>query len=321
MFVAQCSSALVSGAASLVAVIALLDQEWWIGVVVATVVASDALCGLEQAVLAGAQRQLASAALILFQRAVPFILVLLSDFVGVQRLLGYGVGVAIAAVPAVVLPIHDWHHPIGLSRLIATSRGYWLFNTIGCVGMLDTVFVRAFGGPTAAGLYSISSRVVNPINIVTSSILSTITPAAAVAKPEDQVLMLRRSTAIAAICGVAFVAASPLIANVAISVLGDAYSGAERMIVGFIVAAALSGVSQTLVARYVIEGRSLILALSLAIGMALGLLSIVVAATVNWTLLLWLCPIFMQSAILSTLTLNRRRGRHAGPRSKAPAQA
>jgi len=321
MFVAQCSSALVSGAASLVAVIALLDQEWWIGVVVATVVASDALCGLEQAVLAGAQRQLASAALILFQRAVPFILVLLSDFVGVQRLLGYGVGVAIAAVPAVVLPIHDWHHPIGLSRLIATSRGYWLFNTIGCVGMLDTVFVRAFGGPTAAGLYSISSRVVNPINIVTSSILSTITPAAAVAKPEDQVLMLRRSTAIAAICGVAFVAASPLIANVAISVLGDAYSGAERMIVGFIVAAALSGVSQTLVARYVIEGRSLILALSLAIGMALGLLSIVVAATVNWTLILWLCPIFMQSAILSTLTLNRRRGRHAGPRSKAPAQA
>jgi O-antigen/teichoic acid export membrane protein len=320
MFTAQCGSAALSGTVSFVAVIALLDQEWWVGIVVATVVASDALCALEQAVLAGAQRQLASAGLILFQRLAPFILVLLSDFFGIQRILGYGVGAAIAALPAVVLPIRHWHRPIGLSRLISTSRGYWLFNVIECLGMLDTVLVRAVGGPTAAGLYSIANRVVNPINIVTSAILSTITPAAAVAeRREDQVSMLRRSTAISVICGAAFVAASPLIANVAILVLGEGYSGAERMIVGFIVAAALSGVSQTLVARYVIEGRSLMLAFSLAIGMALGLLSIVVAASVNWPLLLWVCPIFMQSAILTALAVNRRRRlRHVGPTSAAP---
>ena len=134
--------------------------------------------------------------------------------------------------------------------------------------------------------------------------------------------MLRRSTAIAAICGASFVAASPLIANVATSVLGDAYSGAERMIVGFIVAAALSGVSQTLVARYVIEGRSLILAFNLAIGIALGLVSTVIAASANWPLLLWVCPIFMQSAILTALAVNRRhRLRHGEPARKAPAHS
>jgi O-antigen/teichoic acid export membrane protein len=247
----------------------------------------------------------------------------LSDFVGVQRILGYGVGAAIAAVPAVLLPIRDWHHPIGLSRLISTSRGYWLFNVIECLGMLDTVLVRAFGGPTAAGLYSIANRVVNPINIVTSAILSTITPAAATAKrPEDQASILRRSTAIAVISGAAFVAAAPLIANVAIRVLGDGYGGAERMIVGFVVAAALSGVSQTLVARYVIEGRSLILAFNLAIGIALGLVSTVIAASANWPLLLWVCPIFMQSAILTALAVNRRhRLRHGEPARKAPAHS
>ncbi len=69
------------------------------------VVASDALCGLEQAVLAGMRRQVASAGLLLFQRAAPFACLIVGNLMRFPAITSYSIGAAIAAIPAIVRPI------------------------------------------------------------------------------------------------------------------------------------------------------------------------------------------------------------------------
>jgi O-antigen/teichoic acid export membrane protein len=305
MFSAQCPAALISGAISCVVVTGLLDREWWIGVAVGVMVLSDALCGLEQAVLAGLIRPLASAGLLLFQRAAPFTCLTLAYFVSVPAILGYAVGAAIAAVSAIVRPIRDWHRPIRFVELISSSRGYWSSKVAESLGMLDIVVVRLFAGGSAVGLYSIANRVANPLHIIATSILSVVTPAAAQAqRREGNTDILRRATAISVICGAVVSACSPLVAEIAIKMLGPEFAPAKMMIVGFIVAVAISGVSQTIIARYLVEGMPSLVALSLAIGIGIGLLVTMVAA-LHWSTWLWISPILMQLTIISLLLVNR----------------
>src|SRR5829696_5978021 len=83
LFIAQCLAAFTAATISCVVVTGLLSQAWWLGVAVGIVVLSDALCGLEQAVLAGLLKPLASAGLLLFQRTAPFTCVILAHFANV----------------------------------------------------------------------------------------------------------------------------------------------------------------------------------------------------------------------------------------------
>jgi O-antigen/teichoic acid export membrane protein len=306
MFAAQCVTALMSGVITFVVVTWLLNGGLWLGVAVGVVVSSDALCGLEQAVLAGLFRPLASAGLLLFQRAAPFTCLILAHFVNVPAILGYSVGAAIAAVPAVVRPIREWQRPIRFVDLILSSRGYWFSKAVECLGMLDIVVVRVFAGATAAGFYSIANRVASPLHIIATSILSTITPAAAAAqRGGGKTDILRRSTTISVIWGAVISACSPLIAEIAIRVLGAEYAPAKGMVVGFIIAVAISGISQTIIARYLIEGRPTVVAVSLGLGIVSGLL-ITMGTAVHWPTWLWVSPILAQLVILTLLVVNRQ---------------
>jgi O-antigen/teichoic acid export membrane protein len=306
MFAAQCPAAFISGAVSCVVVTGLLDREWWLGVAVGIMVLSDALCGLEQAVLAGLFRPFASAGLLLFQRAVPFTCLALTHFVGVPAILGYTVGAGIAAAAAIVRPIRDWHRPIKLGELIFSSRGYWSSKVAESLGMLDIVVVRLFAGGSAVGLYSIANRVANPFHIIATSISSIITPAAAHAqRREETTEILRRSTTISVICGVVISACSPLFAEIAVKMLGTEFAPAKKLIIGFIIAVAISGVSQTIVARYLIEGLPSLVAMSITLGIGIGLLLTMVVAT-HLSTWLWICPILMQLTIMGLLVLNRQ---------------
>jgi O-antigen/teichoic acid export membrane protein len=308
MFVAQCVSACISGATSWVVVAGLLHREWSLGLAVGIMVASDTLCALEQAVLAGLQRQAASAGLLFFQRAAPFSGVVLANFMDTPAIVGYAAGAVLAAIAAVIRPIREWSRPISFRRLVSTSRGYWLKNIVECLGLLDTVLVRIFAGSTAAGLYGIAGRVMNPIHIVTTSILSIVTPAAAALEQgsQAQATILRKCTKISVLCAVVFVMLSPVVAEIVIRILGPEYIPARKMVIGFMIAAAISGISQTIVARYVVEGRLGTVAASLGFGITLGLVATVVAAAGDWAAWLWLAPVVLQVAILAFLTLNRR---------------
>jgi O-antigen/teichoic acid export membrane protein len=147
----------------------------------------------------------------------------------------------------------------------------------------------------------------NPVHIITTSILSIVTPAAAMEKREHgRTTLLRKSTKIAVICAAVVVSLSPLVADIAIRILGPDYAPARKMIIGFMIAAAVSGISQTLVAHYLIEGRAGAVAASLAIGITLGLVAISAAAAIDWMTFLWVGPIVLQMAILTLLVLNRR---------------
>ena len=286
-------------------VTAVLDQEWWLGVAVGVMVPSDALCGLEQAVLAGLFRPLASAGVLLFQRAAPFTCLTLAHFVSVPAILGYAVGAAIAAAPAIIRPIRDWHRPIRFVELILSSRGYWSSKVAESLGMLDIVIVRLFAGGSAVGLYSIANRVANPFHIIATSILSIVTPAAAHAqRREGNADILRRSTTISVICGAVISICSPLVAEIAVKMLGAEFAPAKRMIIGFIIAVAISGISQTIIARYLVEGVPSLVALSLALGIGIGLL-VTMVASLQWSTWLWISPILTQLAIISLLLVNR----------------
>jgi O-antigen/teichoic acid export membrane protein len=305
MFIAQCVAAFISGAVTFSVVAGLLDGGVWLGVAVGVMVISDAICGLEQAILAGLFRPVASAGLLLFQRAAPFTCLTLAYFANVPAVLGYSVGAAIAAVLAAIRPIRDWQRPIRIVDLISSSRGYWFSKAVECLGMLDVVVVRVFAGATAAGLYSIANRVASPIHIIATSILSTITPGAAAVQRSEQRTILRRSTTISVICGAAVSVASPLAAEIAIRVLGPEYAPAKMMIVGFIIAVAISGISQTIIARYLIDGTPTVVAVSLGLGIGSGLLITMVVA-MYWPTWLWVSPILTQLTIASLLVVNRR---------------
>ena len=238
----------------------------------ATVVVADQTCELEQSVLAGQQRQFASANWVIVQRLLPLLAILAGDHLHVSPLTSYGGGSLLVLAAVIIRPIKRWVTPRALGEIVKTSRGYWAAALVSSIGSLDLTVVRIFGGAIPAGLYGAANRATNPISILLAELLIIITPAASRAEtPNKRGEILRLAMLASVVIAGIMTILSPLISTALVTVLGRQYLAAHTIITSFVVAAAISGISQTIQARLYTEGRPLVAAKAIGIGTIAGL--------------------------------------------------
>jgi O-antigen/teichoic acid export membrane protein len=121
---------------------------------------------------------------------------------------------------------------IGYRELLRASVHYWVTNIAGQARNLDVVLVSAFAGAGQAGLYSSGSRLVNPLQILPSSLAAVLLPASARTARSRAVLARLLLLAGAVVAGLTVVyaaifAATPQVIDLA---LGERYAGATDVI-------------------------------------------------------------------------------------------
>ena len=298
MFLVRGVSASISGTAAGFATL-ILRQDALSAVSLAIIVIADQICELEQAVLAGRQKQVASANWVIVQRLLPLLWILLGPQIGIGTLLSYASGSFLVLLVVIVRPVAQWERPVRVLYLLKQSSGYWAASIIGSVGSLDLIVVQIFGGAVSAGLYSAANRATNAISIFVAELLVVIAPAASQAPTQQRRgEILRIATIASASFGIALVLVSPFVSELLVTILGEQYAGAQSIITGFIVAAAISGISQTIQARLYSEGKPVVAAIAIGLGTVMGLVTLGFIAGAFGSTVLWLVPILMQVLVL-----------------------
>lgn len=273
----------------------------------AAVVVADQFCGAAQAVLAGSQNYRGSANIILLQRLVPIV----------------GVGLALVAnwavLPGYALAAVGFAIGVGLWKvrrrrggdvrvLLSGAWGFVLASTTGLMANLDVSVVRLSAGIQAAGLYGAASRLVSPLSIAVSTLLSVVVPhGAAMENRRERARLFQRALRAVAIVSVMMMAAAPIIGSAVVWALGDEYRRSFGTVVAVVIGVGLSAISQVLQAELLTEGRAATAGALIGCGALLGLAVLAVAGATIGLSALWIGPIAMQAAILGLLWWARWR--------------
>lgn len=121
---------------------------------------------------------------------------------------------------------------ISYRELLRASTHYWVTSIASQARNLDVVLVSAFAGAGQAGLYSSGSRLVNPLQIIPTSLASVLLPASARTARSRALLVkllfltLGVVAALTVVYGVIYLAAPRLVD----ATLGDRYAGSVPVI-------------------------------------------------------------------------------------------
>lgn len=136
------------------------------------------------------------------------------------------------------------------SGLIRESRPYWANGAWAMVQQLDVVIIGALLGTRAAGVFTAGFRLASPAHIITSLLIAQMVPSMTTAmtrSPRSDGGRTHLRLAIA--YGAAIAALSPVLAWVAILLLGPDFSAFWMIFVILFANTAVSVVNQTLTAR------------------------------------------------------------------------
>nr|WP_306430920.1 hypothetical protein [Rhodococcus sp. 06-418-1B] len=270
---------------------------------------ADQIVDFVQAALAGLKKDSHAALCIVLQRIIPFGFFTVSYLIETNinySLRAYFVG-SIASIPICLLLLSDYlSRPKGFRIVTNAFWGFWLAGLSSSLPQLQPVAAGLALGPTSAGMYSASSRVANPLSIVSAAVQSIMVPRMASGSPESGEAIFRRSLRAVLCYSCVVVAISPAIAWVFIKLLGSGYEGAQSLVTSFVVGAAISSIAQVyqadLLARYRPGAGAVITGASTAFG--LGFLWFV--ATLLSPSYLWAVPIAMYSVALGSFCLYRK---------------
>jgi len=175
---------------------------------------------------------------LLARRALSVIVFVVLAAVGVNPVLSFALGSAIAALSSSLFANFYVRRrvttppSISYRELLRLSRAYWVHAVASQARNFDVILVTTITGATQAGFYSTASRLTNPLTLLTSSLASTLLPAASRASAVSQSLrpLLRIATVVvgsmSAIYAVIYFAAPFLVT----SVLPAEYADTTRVI-------------------------------------------------------------------------------------------
>jgi O-antigen/teichoic acid export membrane protein len=223
------------------------------------------------------------------RRALSIIVFVGLLVVDVSAILAFSVACAVAAVSSAVyanvLVRRRVTTPpsISYTELLRASVHYWVTSIAGQARNLDVVLVSALSGAGQAGLYSSGSRLVNPLQILPSSLAAVLLPASARGARSRGVLARLLLLA----CGVVGVltlvyavifAVTPQVIDLA---LGERYAGATDVI--RIILVGLPFASASAMLQAVLQGRDhgRAVAVASSVATAACLLGVATAAPVG----------------------------------------
>lgn len=136
--------------------------------------------------------------------------------------------------------------PGGLGPILRSSRHFWTSTVLSTLQTADVAVVGVFAqGSATVGHYAAAARATSPLNLLTGSLVSVLTPRWAQLKE----MSIRHASFLRArrgLFGLAalLVVASPVAGWLAPLVLGEAYAGSSVFFVGVTVAAGVSAIVQ-----------------------------------------------------------------------------
>lgn len=283
---------------------------WPMALAVGVIAATDQVCEVEQATRAGFLEQRSSARVILIQRLLPFAAVIIGSLFHGDLVLLYAAADVLVLGVVLVKPLRRFNGRLNLSGALRGSVGYWAASLSQALQQLDMPVVRAVVGEVGAGLYGAANRLVGPLGILVNSLIAVVAPQLGTMSDSRRrrEAFLRLAGWVAAL-GVALAIAAPLVAEVAVWLLGPEYAAARPLLIGVVVAAGVSVSSQVFQSYLYFENRPGTVARVGYFAVTSGLIALAVAGALLGTAWLWLGQLttyVLMTSVLAYVVLRRR---------------
>ncbi|WP_299576199.1 hypothetical protein [uncultured Williamsia sp.] len=304
--VIACVTVAISGAGTVVLV----------GVVFAI---GDTVQNYAQAHLTARDRQWAANLLVLSHRLPPVVAVAAS--IAISGRVDYDILIVAYTVPValgVFAPIADASRAAWRRRHDAFrgSSGYWVYSLAAVIPQLQIPLLALVTVPEVVGEFSLATRVIGPITLLTASLSAVLVPELArrADDPADFAALYRFSMRIsAAYLGVVVVAAWPA-AMLVVGAAGAQYADAVGLVFATVVAAGIAAFGQAANSVLLAVGKASLSASAIIAGAVVGLSVLLVCGTMlngGW---LWVAPVLTQVTTMVMLV------RFARPVVRAPRE-
>ena len=201
---------------------------------------SEALGDLACAVRQGRFENISAAVLLLARKSFSLLVMYLFASAGLVAL-----GAILCSAGGVFIFLYDlWprrYRHGALSHLKHAQHEITLSSIAANLAQLDAFIVFLVLGPSAAGMYAPSTRLISPVNVIMSSAMQVLVPELARSNSNftRRILSFKRAKLASNILCILLILATPLILKVVPVIFGEQYVGTELVTVAVVVSAAL----------------------------------------------------------------------------------
>ncbi|MDK8173676.1 hypothetical protein QP735_14190 [Curtobacterium citreum] len=214
----------------------------------------------------------------------------------------------ILGVSALIITVRTRGPAAPIWRTVQAATGYWAGSLVGNIRQLEPSAVGVTLGTSVAGVFALSSRLVNPLLIFTSTLQTLFMPVLSSTQEGSAEWNRARRTVFwlcvfyaGALClGAPF---APLAVSI---VLGSDFAGIPFLLQGVIVATALSAMTNYFQIVFNARGFAWDAALIIGAGNVLSVLALVVVGVTNQVELLWAAPVASQMLLLGAISVYAR---------------
>lgn len=267
-------------------------------VAASTLLISNMLNELSQAILSGRESHAAASTAILFQRVVPLALVLAAGS-SERALQLFSVANIVTALAGAAPALVERAKPMGMASVLRSTTPYWAASVMAPLASLDVTVARLAVGQPAFGQYAAASRIGAPLNLAVSALVSIYTPRMAAMQETDRVATFVHLRRICIILAAFIISGAPLVADALVGFLGQGYASGKWLVVGLIAAAGVSGVSQSYQALEYAQGAPWRVARAVSVGTVVGLVLLAIGGWWIGPNGLALAPVISQIVVLA----------------------
>lgn len=303
LLIVRTITALAAGAAG-VATCLLFDLPVLAAIVCGLWSWTEVVIELIQALLLGQGRLRAASLVILARRTAPLMSLLLWAWAGHSLWWWLLAGLGVAAVLSCAAVPKLLGRPAPLKPVVRSSRHYWVSTVLSTLQTADVAVVGALGNsPAVVGHYAAAARATSPLNLLTGSLVSVLTPRwVQMTDARDRFgHFLRARRALVALAA-ALIMSSPIAAWLAPLVLGREYEGSAVFFAGVTVAAGVSAIVQGYSAFLFASEEAHRVSRARLLSIPAGLVLVAVAAWVTAPVVLAFAPVGSQVLQLAAMS-------------------
>jgi O-antigen/teichoic acid export membrane protein len=257
MTLLRAATAVLAGMAVAAVSVPLFGIDEKLAFVAAVYGATEAFALYSQNVLLGVRDGRRATVSVLVKPAAPLAAIGLALLFRLDVVWALGAGTLVAAGACWLLLRRHMAGYAAVRRVLRQSIPYWASTSLVSLQQLDVTLVASFAPATLAGNFAGAQRVINPMNMATTSILSIVTPdLSADSNPAKRAGLFAAARRSVLIMGIGFTALAPVAAFLGPKVLGPAYSGSGPIFAALTVALMLNGLSQVYAGSFYAHARA-----------------------------------------------------------------
>lgn len=250
--------------------------------------------------------------LLLIHRLVPLVVLVFSYFV--LKDVEFSTLTLALAVPVLVglivppLCMEPGHARSGWRSALFGSVGFWAYSISALLAQLQVPVLAAVTSTAVVAAYSMATRVMGPITILSASVSMIVVPELAkrIVAPQEFNKLFRGVLAMSAAFFAVVTAFAWPIAAVVIYLVGPQYRDAQLLIIAMVIGAGISGCSYAFNSKLLAVGRPHGATRAIAAGGVVALIMLAIIGEHHSSALLWLVPIVSQLVVIAIMAMESR---------------